>query len=133
VKPLSKIDRVLTGAVPPKPAASIFGPEPAHGWCYYYQKAELALQTDDWQKIIALGDEVWKQDLHPQDAIEWMPFVQAYAVTGDLSNLGKVAKQARREAFFRQQACVTLTQMNAGQYPFPPQVFDEVNRLFCAE
>jgi hypothetical protein len=129
----SKVDRILPNATPPKPAESIFGPEPAHLWCFYYQKAELALQNDNWQQIIALGNEVWKHDFHPQDAIEWMPFLQAYSFTGDLSNMDKVAKQVKRESFFKKQACQTLKNMNTGKYPLQPQVLDEVNRLFCEE
>ena len=133
VGPLSKVGRVIINATPPKPAASIFGPEPAHSWCFYYQKAELALQTDDWKQILALGDEVWKQELHPQDTIEWMPFLQAYANAGDLSSMDKVSKQIKREPFFRKQACQTLNNMNTGKYPLQPQVLDEVNRLFCQD
>ncbi len=133
VSPLSKVERIDPGPIPPKPAESIFGPEPAHGWCFYYQKAELALQTDDWQKIIALGEEVWQQKLQPQDAIEWMPFLQAYAFTGDTSRMGQIAKQAKREAFFKDQACQTLQKMKTGAYPLEPQVLNEVNRLFCEE
>jgi hypothetical protein len=131
VGPLSKVERIDPNAIPPKPAESIFGPEPAHRWCFYYQKAELALQTDNWQQIITLGNEVWKQDLHPQDPIEWMPFLQAYAYSGDISSIGNVAKQTKREAFFRKQACQTLHNMNTGVYPLQPQVLDEINRLFC--
>jgi hypothetical protein len=133
VEPLSKIERIQTSATPPKPAESIFGPEPAHGWCFYYQKAELALQNDEWKQVIALGEEVWKQGLHPQDAIEWMPFLQAYAYTGDISNLDNVSKQIKREPFFRKQACQTLHNMHTGTYPLQPQVLNEVNRLFCED
>ena len=133
VEPLSKVERVLTNVTPPKPAESIFGPEPAHNWCFYFQKAELALQNDDWKQIIALGDEVRKMELHPQDSIEWMPFLQAYANVGDVSSMDNVAKQVKREPFFRKQVCQTLNNMNTGKYPLQPQVLDEANRLFCQE
>src|SRR5690606_29707179 len=32
----------------PAPEATIFGQEPEHGWCYYYQKAQLANQQQHW-------------------------------------------------------------------------------------
>ena len=35
----SKISRVDTGAEGAVPLTEIFGSEPAHGWCYYYEKA----------------------------------------------------------------------------------------------
>jgi hypothetical protein len=129
----SKVERILTDAVPPKPAESIFGPEPAQRWCFYYQKAELALQNDQWEQILALGEEVWAQELRPGDSIEWLPFLQAYAITGDLPHLKSVEKQARRDEFFRKQACQTLHTMHENGYPLQPQVLDEVNRLFCQE
>jgi len=33
-----------------------------HGWCYYYQKANLARQQGDWEQVIALGREAEKMD-----------------------------------------------------------------------
>ena len=40
----SKNQNILTDASAPRLPEFIFGPEPDHTWCYYYQKAELALQ-----------------------------------------------------------------------------------------
>jgi hypothetical protein len=71
---------------PRTPPAAIFGPEPAHSWCYYYQKANLARQQGDWEQVIALGREAEKMDLQPRDASEWLPFAEAYVETGDLQS-----------------------------------------------
>ena len=131
VAPLSKIDRVLPEAIAPKPAQSIFGEEPQHGWCFYYQKAELALQVRDWKQIVNLGDEVIKQDLHPNDAIEWMPFLKAYSISGNSKILGSLAKSFKQDPSYRKQVCQTLHKMNENQYPMTQEVLDEVNRLFC--
>lgn len=38
----SEIEHVLTEEAPRTPPTIVFGPEPEHGWCYYYQKADLA-------------------------------------------------------------------------------------------
>jgi hypothetical protein len=133
VQPLSKIERVLTNVTPPQPSKAIFGPEAAHNWCFYFQKADLARQNDDWQQIVVLGEHVWKNGIHPQDAIEWMPFLQAYAVTGDIAEMGSIAKQVKREPYFKKQACQTLQSMSANAYPLQPQVLDENKRLFCEE
>jgi len=44
------------GALPP---AAVFGDEPVHGWCYYFEKAELARQQGDWQQVAALGEQAF--------------------------------------------------------------------------
>ena len=76
----SKIDNIITDAAYHQLPAYSFGPELPQGWCYYYQKADLARQEGDWDEIARLGNDAQKLDLHPNDQIEWMPFLQAYAV-----------------------------------------------------
>ncbi len=34
----------------------VYGPEPEHGFCYYYQKADLARQFGAWDKVAEFGD-----------------------------------------------------------------------------
>ncbi|MCB9133809.1 MAG: hypothetical protein H6636_00170 [Anaerolineales bacterium] len=58
---------------------TILGPEPEHTWCYYYQKAKLAEQIEDWQGIISLGEEAARLGYEPMSAYEWFPFVAANA------------------------------------------------------
>jgi hypothetical protein len=135
IAPLSKIDRVLWDGTPPQPDKAIFGGEPAHAWCYYYQKAELSLQKKDWTQIVFLGDEVFKQKLRPTDTIEWMPFLQAYAYTGNVQVLGNIAKAFKQEPTYKKQACQVLQQMNDrfAQHPLTPTVLAEIKRLFCED
>jgi hypothetical protein len=61
----------------------IYQPEPAHGWCYYFQKADLARQTGDWKAVAELGDEVFALDDYPNDPIERFVFIEGYAHTTD--------------------------------------------------
>jgi len=133
VASLSKVDQISSSATPPVPAKYIFGAEPAHAWCYYYQKAELALQTRDWKQIVNLGDKAIQQDLHPNDVIEWMPFIQAYAYTGNSQILASFAKAFKKEPYYKKQACQVLNKMNETQYRLTPTVLSEINRLFCTE
>lgn len=55
----------------------------SESWCYYYQKASLAAQFQDWQTILDLGDIAFSLDDHPNDASERIPFIEAYAMTGN--------------------------------------------------
>ena len=56
--PLSDPSRIILGRPAryccPSPPFSV---EPAHGWCYIYEKAELARQGRDWQAIIQLRQQ----------------------------------------------------------------------------
>jgi hypothetical protein len=71
---------------PRTPPTAIFGAEPAHSWCYYYQKANLARQEANWEQVIALGEQAEKLGLQPADASEWLPFADAYVQTDDLQS-----------------------------------------------
>ena len=50
-------------------------------WCFYYQKASLAYQFQDWDAIARLGDSAFGIDDHPNDASERIPFIFGYAHT----------------------------------------------------
>src|SRR5690606_4366956 len=71
----------LDGWTPP---AAMFGAEPEHDWCYFFEKADLAKQLEDWHTAAALGDEAQAAGYSPLDSRsnaphEWMPFIAAYA------------------------------------------------------
>ncbi len=99
----SNIESILPGQRSPKLAQFIFGPEPAHRWCYYFEKAELAVQTGDWQKVAELGNEAAKQGLHPEDPVEWIPFLQAYADLGDAAIIQRYGTQDQRRSLCKER------------------------------
>jgi len=69
-----------------KPAAqmpAVYGPEPAHGWCYYFQKADLARQLGDWEAVTRLGDDAFASGDYPNDPVERFVFIEGYAHTED--------------------------------------------------
>lgn len=63
------------------PMAEYYGSEPSHGWCYYYQKADLARQQQDWESVAALGDQAFALGDYPNDPAERLPFIEGYAHT----------------------------------------------------
>lgn len=79
--PLSDLDRIKTSTTS-RPDA-LFGSEPAHTWCYYFQKAELARQFGDWQQGSQLADQVVEKGFDPQNRFEWRPFVDGYLHNGE--------------------------------------------------
>ncbi len=56
-----------------------YGPEPAHGWCYYFEKADLARQFGDWKTVTHLGDEAFKLNDYPNNPVERFVFIEGYA------------------------------------------------------
>ncbi|HLF75789.1 MAG TPA: hypothetical protein VI524_15635 [Anaerolineales bacterium] len=82
-----------------QPAArmpEIYGPEPSHGWCYYFEKAELARQSGDWQKIMELGDAALKSGDHPNDPVERFVFIEGYAHAGEWDRAIKLSQESYR-------------------------------------
>jgi hypothetical protein len=65
--------------------------EPEHTWCYYYTKAELARQKNDWQEIIRLMGEAKTLGYQPADSFEWLPYIEAQAVTGNIDTAEKMS------------------------------------------
>lgn len=78
----SRVDRILPSGEAPVPPASIFGTEPPHGWCYYYQKVALARQAGDWEETGRLYDEVQKLNLETDDKSEVIPFFEGLVNVG---------------------------------------------------
>jgi len=80
--PLSNLDRIITSPEESKyPPLEIFGEEIEHGWCYYFEKADLARQTEDWDTVISLKKEADEKGLSPRNPSEWLPFFEAYVQT----------------------------------------------------
>ena len=113
LKPLTKAMSSITNLarIEPQPVdgwqppQELFGPEPAHDWCYFYEKAELARQQADWEKAAELGDQAQALGYSPSDSRsgtphEWLPFIEAYAHLGkweQAAQLSLAAEQRGKE------------------------------------
>ncbi|MBT3322766.1 MAG: hypothetical protein HN392_10830 [Anaerolineae bacterium] len=64
------------------PPIWLFGEEPERSWCYYFEKADLARQVGDWEKVTKLGDIAFNIPYAPADSAEYLPFIEAYARLG---------------------------------------------------
>ena len=79
--PLSNPARIILET--DTPAAPIFFTEPAHEWCYFFAKAEIAQQNGNYEQVVSLGDDAISSGFKPDDQNEWLVFIEAYALTGD--------------------------------------------------
>jgi len=108
-----------------------FGSEPNHGWCYFFEKAELALQRGDFDKAVRLAEEAAAKGLKPVEAVEWMPFARAYAYVGRLDKLQAIAARLGVDPANRRRACETLVTSQVPGYELPDRVAEAVSDLFC--
>jgi len=126
VSPQSKIDNVQVDVPIHTPPTSLFGSEPKHDWCFYYQKATLARQMKNWEQITSLEKQASNLGLHPNDQIEWMPFLQSAAMLGDENTVKLISSRINTERLYKQQACQNLQKMM-----LTPDMQSYVSDLFC--
>ncbi len=85
--------------ITPSPTASmpqVYGPEPVHGWCYYFEQADLARQEGDWSRVAKLGDVAFHLNDYPNDPDERFVFIEGYAHEGDWSEAEELSLESYR-------------------------------------
>ena len=103
--PFSQIDQIMTNYESQVPPSNPFGKEPEHEWCYFYQKANLARQKQEWSEIINLREDAQKNKYFPADPSEWMPFIEAYAITNQLDLASEMILDVRNNQTVRLNIC----------------------------
>lgn len=91
---LSNPQRILRE--PPASMPAFYGAEPPHGWCYYFQKAELARQFGDWDEVNRLADSAFKLDEHFNNPVELFVFIEGYAHAEKWDGAIQLSKEARQ-------------------------------------
>jgi hypothetical protein len=87
------------------------GAEPEHGWCYYFEKADLYKQYNEWQMIVDLGDEVDEKNLQPGNPFEYLPFITGYAHTGDLDKAQMLSEIVMDDGRYGAELCRVWTKI----------------------
>ncbi|HMD88412.1 MAG TPA: hypothetical protein VKF38_04555 [Anaerolineaceae bacterium] len=109
---ISHIDQVLDdGSNSPARPPVAFGLDPQPDWCYYFEKADLAYQQNDWQKIVNLGDQAAKNGLKPIEVSEYLPFIEGYARLGRWDEAGKLTQAAWESANVQPSVCSTWSRI----------------------
>lgn len=80
------------------------GPEATRDWCYFYQKAQLEWQRRDWHSAGNYREEALAAGYAPNDAMEWLVVLQAFAYTEN-DSYGEVLRAAMADAAAAGQAC----------------------------
>ena len=72
----------VPGMIHEEPLAKIpdvYGSEPKHEYCFYYQKADLARQLGRWDEVVKLSDMALSFNNHPYEPAEQLVFIEGYA------------------------------------------------------
>jgi hypothetical protein len=101
---------IQPNAVDISPPKDIFGKEPVHRWCYYYQKTAMAVQFEQWEQAAQYADEALTNDLRPIDPAEWMPLYIAYAKTGNMDRTNDLASVLRSEPGLVENFCQAMAE-----------------------
>jgi hypothetical protein len=126
----SDISNILDDEDTHLPPGSMFGNEPKHDWCYYFQKADLARQSGNWNEVVRLRNELQEKGFHPNDQIEWIPFLQAYAILGDEKQVTALSKFINTDKYYKYQACQIMMSTETKRV-LSPDMEAQIQKLFC--
>jgi hypothetical protein len=100
---ISNLNVIDVGSVSQPSGPVGLGSEPAHDWCYSFEKADLARQEKDWNAIHVLADNA--PDLAQIDPFELLPFVEGLALSGDIERAQQWSDQARQNPAYLPGVC----------------------------
>jgi hypothetical protein len=102
---LSDDDQIIPDPQTEREPPAVLGDEPTKGWCYFYQKAELARQSMNWEEVVRLAEEAEKQGYQANNGYEYLPFVEAYVQSGDYEKAFNVSKKVQNSADYTNAIC----------------------------
>jgi hypothetical protein len=74
----------------------VYAPEPGHGWCYYFEKADLARQFGDWEEVVSIGDAAFRLEERPHHPVEIFVFIEGYAHTGEWQRALELSQESQQ-------------------------------------
>lgn len=91
--PLSNLDRIIAQPeTPAVPAVEYFGSEDRAQWCFYFEKADLARQQQNWAETVSLYEEAFSAGFKPLMDAEWLPLLDAYLNLGEIEKAVEITR-----------------------------------------
>jgi hypothetical protein len=126
---VSNVGRILPDAQT-GPPVDVFGPEPAHTWCYYFEKADLARQQQHWNEILQLEQQATRAGYAPGWGPEYLPFIEAHAERGRWAQ-ALVLSRAAQESISEMEPFLCSTWDRLSKLPSADAaVIDEAREAF---
>ena len=109
----SKTDLILVNSINEKGLLpEILQTNTADDWCYSFQKAELARQQGDWEKVAKLGDLALSEMGKVRHSSELPVFIEAYAHIEDFDKADEISRLAiEMDASMKKMLCATWTRI----------------------
>lgn len=126
---LSAPQRILREPVSAPPA--FYGVETPHGWCYYFQKAELARQFGDWDEVNRLAKDAFSLNEHFNNPVELFVFIEGYAHADKWDDAIQLSKEAHRvsKSYVDPLLCKLWKRIEA-ETPLNEERDDALNEIF---
>lgn len=105
----------------------IFGSEPKHEWCFYYQTASLAFQHGEFEQVLEIKRTAEEEGFVAQDPVEWMPFLKSAILLNDYDEVAELARYIKKSSFLKLQACENLPKLQN----LDPQMLEFIENTFC--
>lgn len=114
---------------------SVYGPEPEHGFCYYYQKADLARQFGRWDEAVQFVETALAFEGHPYEPAEHLLFIEVYAHAGQWERALELSKRAYEVSpqTMGRVICQLWERIGAetAQSPERSEALEQVRRMFA--
>jgi len=93
----SNIDLIKQSeGVEPSLPESIYGKQDNQTWCYYFEKADLARQYDQWDEVVRLWEESQSIGERAGNGFEYIPFIEGFGHQGNWDEVKSLTKFAKR-------------------------------------
>jgi len=126
----SDIDLIhQTSGTEPTLPESIYGTRNKNTWCYYFEKADLARQYQQWNEITKLWNEAQANGERADNGFEYIPFIEGFGHQGDWEQVKLLTKFADRiTAGLEPSLCSALDRLTTTA-PASPESIETIKNL----
>jgi hypothetical protein len=101
-----------SAAIEPTLPESIYGKPNNNTWCYYFEKADLAKQYQQWDEVARLWKESQSKGERADSGFEYIPFIEGFGHLEDWEQVKKLAKFANKiNAGLEPSLCTALDRL----------------------
>ena len=97
---------------------SIYGKQSNNIWCYYFEKADLARQYQQWDEVVRLWEESQSNGERADNGFEYIPFIEGFGHLEDWEQARSLTKFANRiNAGLEPSLCTALNRLAVNAPP----------------